>query len=389
MATGDAHIRHATGRGMRLPHHHAAGLRPILGRALRVAAVALLAGCAAQSGKNADEQPAVQVVWPAPPDPARFVHEASLRRSADIETLSAEKSLRRNLTGEGEDGQPAFLKPGALAAREGRVYIADTVGRQICVFDLGRRKVFRFGFRTPGTLTKPSGLALDGAGNVYVADTTQRVVQVYDSLGLYIKTLGDPRELVRPVGVAVDAAGTRVYVVDRATNESDDHRIVIYDGNNGKLGTIGRRGTEPGNFNVPLAAAMGPNDTLHVLDAGNFRVQVFDAQGGLLHSFGQVGAGYGNFARPRGIAVDAEGNIYVTDASFGNFQIFNAKGELLMHVGQLSKTDAPGRYALASGIAVDETRHVFVSDQFFNKVDVFRRLTDAEAVTLARDRRIP
>ncbi len=329
-----------------------------------------------------EEKPKPQVLWPSPPDTPRLLYETALRRPADIATKSEEDSLREQLTGEAAGTQPAFQKPGALAAARGRVYIADTVGRQVVVFDIPRRKVFHFGFRSPGSIVKPSGIALDGKMNVYVSDTTQRIVQVYDGLGLFLKTIGGAKELERPVGVAVNKAGTRIYVVDRASNESNRHRVVIYDGDNNKLGEIGGRGSAQGQFNVPLAAAMGPDDTLHVLDSGNFRVQIFDQDGRFLRSFGRVGTGLGNFARPRGLAVDREGNVYVTDANFGNFQIFNKEGELLLPLGQIARLDAPGRYALIAGIAVDETGHIFVADQYFNKIEVFRRLSDVEAKRL-------
>lgn len=339
----------------------------------------LVWGCGTLDEAGHSTDSALPRLWPAPPELPRFIHEATLRRPSDVERVGPEERLRRRLTGQTDGDDPAFLKPGALVARHGKLYVADTVSRLITVFDLPRRKVFRFGFRSPGQLLKPSGLALDGQANLYVADATQRLVQVYDHLGLYLKTLGDPRDLERPVGVAVNAAGTRVYVVDRANNESVRHRVVIYDGDNRKLGEIGGRGDQAGRFNVPLAAAMGPADTLHVLDAGNFRVQVFDARDHPLRTFGGFGTGLGNFARPRGLAVDDEGNTYVTDASFGNFQIFNAGGELLLPIGRISRNDAPGRYALISGIAVDDTRRVYVADQFFNKIEVFRRLDEAEA----------
>ncbi len=347
-----------------------------------VALATVLTACATQPESTEEAKPKPRVLWPAPPELPRLFFEGTLRRPADIEVDSAETSLRKQLTGESTSTQPAFQKPGALAATHGRVYVADTVGRQIVVFDLPRRKVFRFGFRSPGSIVKPSGIALDGKANVYVADTTQRIVQVYDSLGLYLKTIGNAKELERPVGVAVNKAGTRIYVVDRATNESNQHRVVIYDGDNKKVGEIGTRGSAAGDFNVPLAAAMGPDDSLHVLDSGNFRVQIFDQEGRFLRSFGQVGAGLGNLARPRGLAIDGEGNIYVADASFGNFQIFNNKGELLLPIGKISREDGPGHFALIAGIAVDEKGHIFVADQYFNKVEIFRRLTEAEGKRL-------
>jgi len=342
--------------------------------------ILILTGCASQTGQ--EEPPVVPtILWPAPPEIPRFIYETTLRSPADIELPVEQKLLRRLLTAQTErkSTQPAFQKPGALVARHGRIYIADTATSMIVVFDIPRNKVFRFGRRNPGTIVKPVGLALDDMMNVYVADATNRQVFVYDSLGLFLKAIGDPTELERPTGVAVNSDGSRIYIVDRASNESDQHRVVIYDSSNNKISEIGGRGSAPGQFNISLAAATAPDGTLYVLDAGNFRIQAFDPQGQYLRSFGQVGSGLGDFARPRSLAVDDEGNVYVIDTGFGNFQIFNPQGQLLLSIGQISKNDEPGRYALISGIAVDETRRVYVADQTFKKVEVIRRLDEQEA----------
>lgn len=322
-------------------------------------------------------------LWPAPPELPRFAYEATLRSLADIILESEADRLRRLVTGAPLPDKPVFAKPSALVARHGRIYMADTAYRRIAVFDVSRRRVFAIGLREAGRLTKPVGLALDAAGNVYVMDATAKRVYVYDSLGLFRHGLGNPGDFERPVGVAVNPAGTRVYVVDRATNQSDRHRVVALDGEGKKLFEIGRRGGAEGEFNVPVQAAVAMDGTLYVLDAGNFRVQAFDPDGRFLRAFGRVGAGFGNFARPRGIAVDKEGNIYVADASFGNFQVFNSEGLLLLAVGRLGRTDQPGRYGLLAGIAVDETGRVYLADQLFNKVEVIRKLSEEEGRRLA------
>lgn len=285
----------------------------------------------------------------------------------------------RELTGLSSDlDRVIFEKPGAVAARNGNIYITDIATKSIIVFDVPRRSLFRFGLREPGTLELPSGLALDASLNVYVADAKRRQLIVYDRLGLFQRTIGSPEDLQRPVGVAVSRDGERIYAIDRSDNESNNHRVVVYDSTGKKIKVIGRRGNGEGEFNVPLQAAVAPDGTLYVLDSGNFRVQAFDSEGKFLRSFGGAGVNPGNLARPRGIAVDDVGNVYVTDASFNNFQVFNSAGQLLMAIGQASRDSKPGQYGLLSGISVDETGRVYVVDQLFNKIEVIRRLSDAE-----------
>lgn len=285
----------------------------------------------------------------------------------------------RRLTGLSSDSdRPVFEKPAAVVARSGTIYVADTAAKSIIVFDVPRRRIFRFGQRVPGTLAQPSGLALDEAMQVYVADAKRRELIVYDRLGLFQRTIGGPQDLERPVGVAVSRNGDRIYAIDRSDNESSGHRVVVYDRDGNKIKVIGSRGGGEGQFNVPLQGAVAPDGTLYVLDSGNFRVQAFDRDGSFLRAFGSAGVNPGNLARPRGIAVDDEGNVYVTDASFNNFQVFNPAGKLLLAIGKASHDSRPGQYGLLSGIAVDETGRVYVVDQLFNKVEVIRRLSDAE-----------
>lgn len=348
-------------------------------RGVSLVCAALLAACSAMPDQS-DTSFKGPLVWPQPPDQPRIAYETVLRSAADIAAPEAARDkLIRELSGAAAvSNRSVFEKPAAIAARNGRIYVADTSTETIVVFDVPRRKLFRFGQRKPNVLAKPSGLALDDQMQVYVADAKRRQVMVFDSLGLFLRAIGGPADLERPTGVAVSRDGERIYAIDRSDNESDNHRVVIYAKDGTKIKVIGTRGSGDGQFNVPLQAAVAPDGTLCVLDSGNFRVQAFDRDGNFLHAFGNAGINPGNLARPRGIAVDDDGKVYVTDASFNNFQIFTPDGRLLLAVGHGSGNSNPGRFGLLSGIAVDETGRIYVVDQLFNKVQVFRQVSDQE-----------
>lgn len=338
----------------------------------------VLTACSATSARVADgNQP---LVWPPYPEKPRFAYETVLRSTADVADMTATVESRlRDISGTASKlKQPVLDKPFAVAARNGSIYVTDAITRSIVVFDVPRRTTYRFGLRRPGTLARPTGIALDTAMNVYVSDSKLRTVNVYDRLGLYQRSVGKLEDLERPTGVAVSPDGERIYAIDRATNESSNHRVVIFDREGRKLKVVGTRGSEPGQFNVPLQAAVTSDGTLYVLDSGNFRVQAFDREGNFLRAFGSVGDVPGTFARPRGIAVDAQGNVYVTDAGFNNIQVFTPHGELLLAIGGSGTTSKPGQYGLLCGVSVDETGRMYVVDQLFNKVEVIRRLSDSE-----------
>ncbi|MFZ2649443.1 MAG: 6-bladed beta-propeller [Burkholderiaceae bacterium] len=336
-----------------------------------------VAGCAAPPRSAA---PGAPPMWPVPPEQPRYLYEAVLRHAGSVGDPSSSGQMRRMLTG--EQDRSSFGKPFAVAAGGGRVYVTDTEGRRVFVFDLVRRRTFSFGTRLEGELKKPAGIALDAQGQVYVVDSTARRVVVYDALGLFRREIDGARSWVRPTAIAVAPSGERVYVVDTGGVESQSHRVFVYDADGKPAGVIGTRGSALGEFNLPADAAVAPDGTLWVLDAGNFRVQAFSADANPLRAFGSVGQGIGQFARPRGLAIDRDGLIYVSDANFGNVQVFRPDGVLLLALGARAERDTPGHYLLPGKLASDETGRLYVVDQYFHKVEVVRRLSDAEGKRL-------
>ena len=338
---------------------------------LLVGVAAFLAGCAPiqEAAKQKEQR---DLVYPAPPDAPRFVFERAFYSSADVARPDADSNMRKMLTGVDARSE-GLSKPYAVAVHKGRVFVSDSAERFIKVFDVPESRYFTIGDSDEGALAKPLGLDVDRAGNVYVADVSVKAVMIYTRDGKFLRKIPLAKMVDRLSSVSVDKAGTRVYVVDIGGVGSEMHRIRVFDAINGEhLFDFGKRGDKGGEFNLPRDIVVGNEGRLYVVDGGNFRVQIFDAKGKYLQSFGTVGKQMGSFARPKEIAADAEGNVYVVDSAFGNFQIFNPEGELLMFVGDRSETDGPGRYMLPSGITVDEDGRVYVVDQWFRKVDVYR-----------------
>ena len=312
-------------------------------------------------------------VYPPPPAKARFIYDRTLLYSDDVETYTRTQRFRDYATGATRKLR-GLVKPFDVASRQGRVYVSDSVQRSVMLFDIPGRRYLEIGTEKPGELLKPLGLALSVRNELYVADVTARRVMVYDGQdGHFLRAIGSKSELVRPSDVALSPDGTRLYVVDTGGVSNDAHHVLVYDTTTGKhLLTIGQRGTAPGQFNLPLQAAVASDGTLFVVDAGNFRVQAFSPDGKFLYSFGSVGRLPGQFARPKGIAVDANDNIYVVDTAFGNVQIFDHEGKLLLFIGERGEAGYPGKYMLPAGVSVDEEGRIYVVDQFFRKVDIYR-----------------
>lgn len=311
--------------------------------------------------------------FPPPPDEPRFFFERTIRSSGDVVPDTSSSNLRRMVTGESQVGE-RLSKPYGVAVFRGRIFVSDTVQRHVTVFDVPKGVVSRIGdTEGEGDLIKPIGLDVDAAGRLYVADIGSKAVMVYDAEGKFLRRIGGEKWFLRLASVTVDPGGTRVYAVDIGGVSSEQHLVRVFDAVSGAhLQDIGKRGSGPGEFNLPRDMAIGRDGRLYVVDGGNFRVNIFDRQGKFLKSFGSVGKQYGQFARPKEIAVDRDGNLYVVDTAFGNFQIFNPEGELLLFVGDRSESDGPARYMLPSGIAVDEDGRVYLVDQWYRKIEVYR-----------------
>jgi DNA-binding beta-propeller fold protein YncE len=357
-------------------------------RLVTIAALALLLGACSSTPPQPEADLEVPV-YPAKPDTPRFIFERTLRYNSNVETPSRMEQLRRYATGAEQDTK-GLVKPFGVAARHGRVYVTDTVQRSVIMFDIQGGSYKEFGSDTPAELSKPTGLAVSSLNELFVTDVSHRRIAVFDLNGKFLRFLGGPQLFQRPTGVAVSPDGMKLYVIDAGGVDSSDHHMYILDTLSGsRLATIGGRGSEPGQFNLPLQAATAPDSTVYVVDKGNFRVSAFNHEGAYLRSFGTIGRYPGQFFSPKGIATDTAGNIYVVDTAFGNVQIFDPQGQLLMVIGQRGQSSRPGNYMLPAGVAVDETGSVYIVDQFFRKVDVYRPLTPAEVAAMDENKKAP
>jgi sugar lactone lactonase YvrE len=341
------------------------------------AAVIALAGCK-MSGPTLEKAKKVpdNLTFPPPPDEPRFYFERSIHSSSDVKPKTDTDALRRMLTGERITGE-GLVKPYSIAVNRGRIFVGDTVGRDVRAFDFPEHKYFHIGQdedeNGQGKLQMPLGIDTDKQGDLYVLDGKLKQIFVFNRDGKYQRTIGNPDDFYKPAGLAVNPEGTRIYAVDIGGSTSNEHKVLVYDAKSGKhLFDFGKRGTGPGEFNLPRDTTVAPDGSVYVVDGGNFRVEKFTADGKYISQFGAIGRQPGQFSRPKEAAVDKDGNVYVIDAAFGNFQIFSPKGELLLAVGNRSNSDRPANFSLPSSVAVDENGRVYIVDQYFRKVDVFR-----------------
>jgi ABC-type Fe3+ transport system permease subunit/sugar lactone lactonase YvrE len=122
-----------------------------------------------------------------------------------------------------------------------------------------------------GQFNRPEGLCVDAQDRLYVADSCNHRIQVFDADGHFLRQFGRPGrgrgELSYPYDVAVDRAG-RCYVC-----EFGNHRVQVFDTNGAPLEILGGAGAGPGRFANPWGLALDPAENLYVADSQNHRVQ--------------------------------------------------------------------------------------------------------------------
>ncbi len=177
----------------------------------------------------------------------------------------------------------------------------------------------------PGEFNEPRGLAVDGHGSLYVADTKNSRIQVFDGNGQFVRQFGSqgdaPDQFKEPCGLSVDAQGD-LWVADTWNG-----RVVHYRADGTVAGVIGGQNTDVGFFGP--RAVVASRGVVYVADTGNKRIVRFDPAGKKLGQFGGEGSGEGQLVEPVGLAADASGRIYVADTGNHRVQIFDADGKFL------------------------------------------------------------
>ena len=194
--------------------------------------------------------------------------------------------------------------------------------------------------KAPGQFNFPRAVAVDGQGKIYVADSGNNRIQVFNPDGSFLRQWGSTCKLDtkegcqgdgrgqfnEPWGIAVDQEGS-VYVSDtwnhRIQKFDKDGKFVnmwgVFESTGGELG-------KPFAFYGPRQLAVGKDGKLYVMDTGNKRVQVFNPDGSFASQFGGGGVVEGRFDEPTGLAQDAAGNWYVADTWNRRIQKFDQNG---------------------------------------------------------------
>jgi DNA-binding beta-propeller fold protein YncE len=249
---------------------------------------------------------------------------------------------------------------------------------------------------TETSMTWPAGIALDKAGNVYVADEWRNQIVIFTKDGEYVKRWGatgsGDGQMDGPNGITFDAQDNLLVVDGR------NHRVQKFSKDGKFISKFGGQGARNGQFNLPWGITVDHEGNIFVADWRNDRIQKFSKDGKFLMKVGASGAKDGQLNRPTGVAVDREGFIYVTDWGNDRVQVFDGEGQFvskMMGEGGISKwgkekLDAnPDMYQereIAQGleeekkfwapicVRVDDQGRVFVVESARQRIQVYKKI---------------
>ena len=277
------------------------------------------------------------------------------------EVVWAEEPGRPDLSGLGDLINPYDV----TVAPDGTVYVANAGRYGVVQLAAGEGRYLGAG---PGTAESrfnfPMGVDAAADGGVFVADTNNGRIQVFDAAGAHVRSFGRlgylDGEFLRPKSVCRYEAG--VLVAD-----TRNHRVQYIDLQSKRLASgepvaraiMGGLGDGPTDLKLPRYVAADAEKRIYVADAGHAGVKIFNLDGDVTATLGR-----GELAEPAGIAA-GDGMTFVADAGAARVLAFDETGRKLGALKGLNGLKEPRGVALVDGyllVADPKAARVFVTE---------------------------
>ena len=229
-------------------------------------------------------------------------------------------------------------------------------------------------------LSGPFGGAVDSQSRLFVGDTFNNRVQVFDvESGEFLRTLGetgvrgsDEKHFINSAGIAIDSKDN-VYVCD-----SGNSRVCVFDASLKFVRSFGQN-----VLKVPLFACFNSRGQVLVIDTALSQVVVFNKRGERVHAIGSHGAADGQFNTPSQIAVDSQDRLFVADKENHRIQVFDSDFKHLISIGSHTSMKEDGKFNDPTCVAVNASNtELFVGDA--SRVQVFSMRPDSTKFVFLR-----
>lgn len=265
-----------------------------------------------------------------------------------------------------------FVEPAVVAYRSGRIVVADIATRSGFIFSHDGRFISKLIQRPEmtntntggGKLTKPSGIDIDERGKVYICDSSDQYIRIFDNQGSFLKEFKNIKGKSGGLqGITIDSTGL-LYVSD-----SNNNSLQVFQSDMGVWVREVTKGNGKEEFKLPSGLTTDRLNKVYVVDYGTSQVSVFTKAGIHTRTFGRKGRENGMFNVPRALAVDKHDRIFVLDSLNHRIQVFSSSGDWIYTFGGLGKE--LGKFVGPSDMAIDNDNNVlFVADKGNKRIQV-------------------
>ena len=278
------------------------------------------------------------------------------------------------------DGSHYNRSEGVAVAPDGSIYISEHYGHRLVKLNAAGVPQWIIGEAghcgsENDRLCGPRDVTLDAAGRVYVVDSWNNRVQIYNPDGSYYATLGtgygsSDYQFESPTGLAIAPNGD-IYVAD-----PNNQRVQVFNSDRVYIATLGETGvagSDNAHFKYPRDVEVDSAGNIYVVDTDNHRVQIFDSNRAYVRTLGQTGVAGNDFEHldsPVAVTVDAAGRIYVADQWGVRVQVFDSSGAYLTTIGGIwgGRT---GQLRNAADLAIDATGNLYMADNENHRIQKF------------------
>ncbi|GEM_PF-1151013 len=303
----------------------------------------------------------------------------------------------------GEIGSDVFhlANPNDVVFHDGDLFVADRYNNRVQVFNATNGMFEQTlggvdgGTESYGGFNQPCGLAVDEEGRIYVADTYNNRVLLFNSAGEFVSEIGNgqgtgPGEFRHPYDIEI--YGNMIYILD-----TDNFRVeVFYKQNLTYAGTLLSGSPGLGPYDVRWPCGFDIRDgKMAIADTYNQRVQVYIITAPLNVTYlftigtnGTVGVDNQHFMRPRKVDIGPDGKIYVADADNNRIQVYSENGEHLSTIGaEMQPVYDDFSLASPTDVSVDREGNIYVADKNNHRVQVFSPMGEHVMTFGSREKR--